>query len=230
MRDSVAAAAQAESEISSTPESAVSTLGADRSEPVSTYRNGPGVQTGEICRTAGVERSETDFEFMEQTLKGILKRIKGSAKADLRDIADIAIISDYNVLVHHLRQEGHSSPKMEASMRIAQSKLTGTSHEGHPIAKGKWFARQLRKKAEHIRMTGSLPERKQGKGGTHYSLLDEGVVQKAVKSFFTSTKIGEINPRKLMKHMNEKVLPSLPHKKKRISESTAKLWMRKHGY
>lgn len=33
-----------------------------------------------------------------------------------------------------------------------------------------------------------------------------------------------------MKHVNEKILPSLSHKKKRITESTAKLWMRKHGY
>lgn len=33
-----------------------------------------------------------------------------------------------------------------------------------------------------------------------------------------------------MKHVNEKVLPSLSHKKKQINESTAKLWMRKHGY
>lgn len=33
-----------------------------------------------------------------------------------------------------------------------------------------------------------------------------------------------------MKHMNEKVLLSLSHKKKQINELTAKLWMRKHGY
>lgn len=88
-------------------------------------------------RTAATKRKETDFESMERSLKGILKQIKRSTKGDLRDIADVAIISDYNVLVHHLRREGHLSPKMEASMHIAQSKLAGTSHEGNPITKGK---------------------------------------------------------------------------------------------
>lgn len=44
-----------------------------------------------------------------------------------------------------------------------------------------------------MRRTGSLPERKQGKGGTHYSVLDEEDVQKAVKSFFTSAGTGEVS-------------------------------------
>lgn len=35
---------------------------------------------------------------------------------------------------------------------------------------------------------------------------------------------------KLMKHVNENVLPKLPYSKKTIGESTAKQWMRKHGY
>lgn len=195
MREAVAACAQAlESDTSATSESALGARRAGRSELTSTYQETPRVQSGESRGlTAATKRKESDFEFMERVLKGILKRIKGSSKADLRDIADVAIISDYNVLVHHLRKEGHLSPKMEASMRIAQSKLSGTSHEGNPITKGKWFARQLRKKAEHVRRTGALPERRQGKGGAHHSLLDEVDVQMAVESFFSSAKIGEVS-------------------------------------
>lgn len=90
--------------------------------------------------TAATKRKETNLESMERSLKGILKQIKRSTKGDLQDIADVAIISDYNVLVHHLWREGHLLPKMEASMRIAQSKLPGTSRKGNPITKGKWFA------------------------------------------------------------------------------------------
>lgn len=138
------------------------------------------------------KRSETEFEIMERSISTILKRIRRQPKFDLRDVADLAVISDFNVLSHSLRLAHHPSPEMMASLQIARSKLSATSVAGCPITKGAWYARQIRKKAKHIRETGSLPARLQGKGGTHASLLDYPDVQNAVKAFFELTPTGEV--------------------------------------
>lgn len=138
------------------------------------------------------KRKETEFEIMERSIRTIPKRIRRQPKVDLRDIADLAVISDFNVLSHSLRQARHPAPAMTASLQIAQSKLSSTSIGGYPISKGAWYARQIRKKAKHIRETGSLPERSQGKGGAHASLLDAPDVQTAVKAFFESISTGDV--------------------------------------
>lgn len=143
------------------------------------------------------KRKESEFELMTRTLQSILSSIqwKTKGKPDLREIADIAVISDYAVLSHHLQLQGHRSPKIAASLQIANCKLAATTNtDGNPVVKGAWFARTLREKAEHVRRTGSLPERKQGKGGRHFSLFDCAEVRTAVETFFTETTAGDVSP------------------------------------
>lgn len=140
-------------------------------------------------------RPETDFEKLDRTLKQLLSRIrKKKGKADLRDVADIAILSDFNVLCNTLRVEGHKSPEIEASLLIARCKSKSTTADGNPVNRGEYFARQLRRKARHVRDTGLLPERRQGKGARHHSLLDFEDVARAVDAFFGSTALGEVRP------------------------------------
>lgn len=82
---------------------------------------------------------------------------------------------------------------MTASLQIARMKVSTISKDGSIIAKGAWYVRTLRSKAKHVRDCGKLPERQQGKGATHVSLLDNPLVPKAIQKFIGGLAVGKVS-------------------------------------
>ncbi|KAF8599613.1 hypothetical protein BDV93DRAFT_449148 [Ceratobasidium sp. AG-I] len=158
------------------------------------------------------------------------KARKKNLVIDLRDQTDIQALLDYSVLVSRLAGDGADAPETTASLQIARCKLSAVSAEGEAVSKGAWYARTLRKKARHVHDWGVLPERKQGKGATHSSLLDDSSVRKAVELYTASLRAGELTPLGLTKELNRNILPNLNTSKSQVSESTSKQWMIKLGY
>ncbi|KAF8607403.1 hypothetical protein BDV93DRAFT_591655 [Ceratobasidium sp. AG-I] len=116
---------------------------------------------------------------------------------------------------------------MSASLQVARTKISSVQANGDSITKGAWYARTLRSKAEHIRSYGELPDRRQGKGAAHATLLDDPLVKKSLKTFISSLKI---TPLSVMKEVNTNILPRLSTTKQSITENTAKKWLLKLGY
>lgn len=143
-------------------------------------------------------RIELRMRTLRQSLSELDKNISKLAKlknskVDLRDQADIQALFDYSVLVSQYVAEGRGSPEMAASMQIATCKVSTVSENGSVLSKGGWYARTLRKKANHVREWGALPERKQGKGATHPSLLDDPRILQAAEQFASSLTVGKVS-------------------------------------
>lgn len=143
-------------------------------------------------------RTETRMRALRQNLSKLDDEINKLAKLqqskiDLQDRADIQALLDYSVLVSQFVAEGRASPEMAASMQIANLKVSTLAKDGSVERKGPWYARTLRKKAKHVCEWATLPERKQGKGAAHPSLLDDPRILQAAKQFALSLAVGKVS-------------------------------------
>jgi hypothetical protein len=74
------------------------------------------------------------------------------------------------------RKLSASHPSEEASLAIA-----------HRCGKGPYYARILREMAAQLLTDGTLPEKNQGKGGYHESLLDNPLIREALQEWVKGT-------------------------------------------
>lgn len=195
------------------------------------------------------KRLEELRQKLQQLQTQLEKQMKaGKQKIDPRDPADMQALLDYCTLAEQLYHEGCSSPEMTASLQIARTKASTISKDGKVVTKGAWYARTLRTKAKHVQDFGKLPERRQGKGASHETLLDNPSVRSAVEAFIenlavgkvsycfqdinklTSLYLNQVTPRSLMNEVNNKILRSLSLPKTSITECTAKKWLLRLGY
>ncbi|KAI0092204.1 hypothetical protein BDY19DRAFT_928836 [Irpex rosettiformis] len=113
------------------------------------------------------------------------------------------------------------NPAQRASISIARS-----------VGKGPYFARQLRHLRLYVYRFGTLPPNRSGKHHAHPSLLDNEHISIAVRRYLTILADGEITPLKLMKQVNDVIIPNLGLSLggSTICEDTARRWLRKLGY
>jgi hypothetical protein len=124
-------------------------------------------------------------------LDKIIRELTKKAKVGLnpQDLISLTLLSDYNILREHLRIDGDPIPDKTASLRIA---LCKPSQQQNYLTKGPWFARRLREMANHVLRHHQLPERRQGKGGKHSSLLDQKEIYAAVEKFMNDSETGMV--------------------------------------
>lgn len=124
-------------------------------------------------------------------LDGIIRELTRKAKvgANPQDLISLTLLSDYNILREHLHIEGDPTLDRTAGLRIA---LCKPSQQQNCLTKGPWFARRLQEMANHVLRHHQLPERKQGKGGKHSSLLNQKEIYAAVKKFMNDSETGTV--------------------------------------
>jgi hypothetical protein len=132
------------------------------------------------------------------------------------------------------------NPTLEASLAIS-----------HRCGKGEYYARFLRSMATHVLTHGVLPERDQGKGAHHESLLLVPAVSEALQEWVKGTLAVEeggfvgrvilhpipfnvsdppqMRPAKMRRYVNDFLLPELKIEET-ISESTAMRWLKRMGF
>ncbi|EUC56568.1 DDE family endonuclease, partial [Rhizoctonia solani AG-3 Rhs1AP] len=178
-----------------------------------------------------VDEDERDEPFdvtLTRHLGRLLSIEKKSKKPSTKYLLDLTMLSDYNNLRKAYINAGHKSPSVLASNRIAEIKFVPSSKK--PTYQHEcWFARRLRVKANHLVRFGCLPDSKQGKGATHYSMLSEEDVKRSILSYLRTLKAGTISPMRLRRAVNQKILPELGITSP-ISDSTARRWIAKLGY
>lgn len=142
-------------------------------------------------------RVEIRMRMLRTQLQKLQEELDCRAKAksstvDLRDQADVHALLDYSILVSKMDADGQSAPETTASLQIASHKLSSMSLEGNVISKGAWYARTLRRKGKHVLEWGALPERRQGKGAAHASLLDNTLVREGINQYIASLEVGTV--------------------------------------
>lgn len=145
---------------------------------------------------------ESRVEIRMRTMRSQLHKLQGEltrqskakkSTVNLRDQTDIQALLDYSALVSQMAAEGQSAPETTASLQIASTKISSTSIEGNIVSKGAWYARTLRRKGKHVLEWGVLPERRQGKGAVHASLIDDKRVQEGIKQYIMSLEVGKVS-------------------------------------
>lgn len=131
--------------------------------------------------------NQSSFHKMAEIIRELTKMVK--ARTDTEDLISVTLLSDYNILRECLRIEGDPTPDKTASLRIASCK---PSQWENRLTKGPWFARRLQKMANHVLKHRQLPERRQGKGGKHPSLLDQKDVRAAIEKFVNNCETGTV--------------------------------------
>ncbi|KIJ46611.1 hypothetical protein M422DRAFT_164849 [Sphaerobolus stellatus SS14] len=113
------------------------------------------------------------------------------------------------------------NPAMRASQVIAKS-----------IGKGPYFAKKLRSLTRYIGRFRTLPPPTAGKHNAHPSLLNNERIAQAVRRYLTVLADGEITPLKLLRQVNNVIIPALglDLAGQKISESCARRWLVKLGY
>ena len=191
----------------------------------------PATTAPNITTTAG---NRSSFHRLNEIIKVLTKKAKAGACPE--DLISITLLSDYNILRKHLHVEGDPTPDKTASLRIASCK---PSQWKNHLTKGPWFARRLREMANHVLTHQQLPERRQGKGGKHASLLDQRGVRTAVEKF-----MNDCEPRTMCSRSDQPLMFSCSDlyrslhasfgeailDSQKISLSTAERWLQKLGY
>ncbi|KAJ7834295.1 hypothetical protein B0H13DRAFT_223307 [Mycena leptocephala] len=173
-----------------------------------------------ILNNAQAAASILDLEalsqFNDKSKELALKRLKltqslrGAARARIQQIK---------------RRIQAINPTVEASLAIS-----------HRCGKGEFYARSLRSMAVHLLTHGTLPEKQQGKGAHHESLLLIPAVHEALQEWVKGTLdvdkggfVGRMRPAKMRRYVNDFLLPELKIANT-ISESTAVRWLKRLGF
>ena len=127
------------------------------------------------------------FQKLDEIIRELTKKVKGRTNPE--DLISLTLLSDYNILREHLHVSRDPTPDKTASLRIASCKR---SQKKDHLTKGPWFARRLRELGNHVLKYRQLPERKQGKGGKHSSLLNEKEVYTAIGKFMNQCETGAV--------------------------------------
>jgi hypothetical protein len=142
----------------------------------------------------GVDEDERDEPFdiaLSRHLKRLLNVEKKSKTPNSKRLIELTMLSDYNNLRKTYINAGFKSPSMLASNRIAEAKFVPSAAK--PVYQHEsWFARRLRVKAYHLVRFGLLPESKQGKGASHYSILCEEDVRRSILTYLRTLKTGTV--------------------------------------
>jgi hypothetical protein len=101
------------------------------------------------------------------------------------------MVSDYNNLRITYINAGFKSPSVLASNCIAKAKFVPSAVK--PVYQhGNWLARQLRVKAYHLVCFGLLPESKQGKYASQYSIHCEEDVRRSILTYSRTLRTGTV--------------------------------------
>ena len=134
---------------------------------------------------------KTSFHLLRARLQVLLTREIKKKNPNIQNVLDLGVLSDFNLLREDARRRGQVRPDFWASLMIASCKVA-IKRKGGGLVKGPWYARKLREMARHIIDNGCLPDRRQGKGATHHSHLNDNQVKAAIEKYLTTLGVGKV--------------------------------------
>lgn len=107
---------------------------------------------------------------------------------------------------------------------------TEIARQWHP-GEGHHFARRIRALARHYQVFEQLPQEKRGGVRGARSLLYDGTIRNAARTWLLAQKAGDVTPRRFQYALNTEILPGLGvNLTKPLCERTARRWLIRFGF
>jgi len=174
--------------------------------------------SGSEHSSAKDKRSEDDIiKIIQSCLKDAKKH---NTKRGIKTLTQLGAVDEYvRLCAQYRKHNACKRPCLNASMAIARR-----------MAKGPYFACQIRQNELYLLRYHRLPPPKSYTRHGHHTLLDNEAILHGVRMYLAAQGLGTITPRTLCQEVNTVILPAL-EVTGTISESTAQQWLRcKLGY